>query len=85
LPNLNAECTGTPLKEFRGAVVRAFLNDRVSAGVSFLIAGGYSGQTTENFYPSDAQEVVGVRIPSYASVTLTYRFGHNAVPVPPAK
>lgn len=31
--------------------------------------------------PADpVNEVVGVRIPSYASVTLTYRFGHTAVP-----
>ncbi len=80
LPNLNAECTGTPVKEFRGAVVRPFMNGRLDAGVSFLIAGGYSGQTTENFYPSDIQEVVGVRIPSYASVTFTYKFGHPAGP-----
>jgi len=80
LPDLNAECTGTPVKEFRGAVVRPFMNGRLTAGVNFLIAGGYSGQTAENFYPSDIQEVVGVRIPSYASVTLTYRFGQSAAP-----
>jgi hypothetical protein len=80
LPNLSAECTGTPVKEFRGAVMRPFLNGRMNAGVNFLIAGGYSGQTTENFYPSDIQEVVGVRIPSYASVTFTYRFGRAVAP-----
>ena len=73
--NLNAECVGTPVKEFRGAWVRPFLNGRVDAGVNFLIARGYTGQTTENFYPSTIQEVVGVRVPSYASLSLTYRFG----------
>ncbi len=78
--NLNSECTGTPVKEFRGAMVRPFLNGRVDAGVNFLVASGYSGQTTENFYPSEIQEVVGVRIPSYASVTLTYRFGRTPAP-----
>ena len=79
--NLNAECTGTPVKEFRGAVVRPFLNGRLTAGVNFLIASGYTGQTTESFYPQTAiQEVVGVRIPSYASVTLTYRFGRTGAP-----
>jgi len=78
--NLNSECTGTPVKEFRGAVVRPFLNGRMDAGVNFLVASGYSGQTTENFYPSEIQEVVGVRIPSYASVTLTYSFGRTAAP-----
>ena len=78
--NPNAECTGTPVKEFRGALVRPFMNGRLTAGVNFLAASGYSGQTTENFYPSDIQEVVGVRIPSYASVSLTYRLGRNAAP-----
>jgi hypothetical protein len=78
LPILTAECTGTTVKEFRGALVRPFWNGRMDAGVNFLIASGYTGQTTENFYPSDIQEVVGVRIPSYASLSLTYRFGHSA-------
>jgi len=80
LPNLIAQCTGTPVKEFRGAVVRPFMNGRLDAGVNFLIAHGYTGQTTENFYPSDIQEVVGVRIPSYASVSFTYRFGRSVRP-----
>jgi hypothetical protein len=77
LANLNAECTGTPVKEFRGAVVRPFVNGRFTAGVNFLVTSGYTGQTTENFYPSDVQEVVGVRLPSYLSISLTYRFGRN--------
>ena len=72
--NLNAECTGTSVNEFRGALVRSFLDGRLDAGVNFLIARGYTGQTTENFYPSTIQEVVGVRVPSYASVSFTYRF-----------
>jgi Carboxypeptidase regulatory-like domain len=80
LPNLNAECTGAPVKEFRSAVVRTFMNGRLDAGLNFLLARGYSGQTTENFYPSEIQEVVGVRIPSYASGSVTYRFGRSAGP-----
>jgi hypothetical protein len=80
LPILSNECTGTPVREFRGAMVRPFLNGRIDAGVNFLIASGYSGQTTENFYPSDIQEVVGVRIASYASVSLSYRFGRSITP-----
>ena len=76
--NLNQECTGTPVKEFRGAVVRPFGGGRFTGGINFLIASGYSGQTTENFYPSAIQEVVGVRIPSYASVTFSYRFARSA-------
>jgi len=77
LPTLNTECRGTPVKEFRGAVVRPFKNGRVNAAVNFLLARGYAGQTTENFFPSAIQEVVGVRIPSYASVSVTYRFGRS--------
>ena len=73
--DLNAECLGTSVKEFRGALVRSFLDGRLDAGVNFLVASGYTGQTTENFYPSDVQEVVGVRVPSYASLALTYHFG----------
>jgi hypothetical protein len=79
LANLSAECIGTPVKEFRGAVVRPFMNGRMEAGANFLIAHGYTGQTTENFFPSDIQEVVGVRIPSYASLSVTYRFGRPGV------
>jgi Carboxypeptidase regulatory-like domain len=77
---LNAECTGIAVKEFRGALVRPFFNGRLDAGVNFLIASGYTGQTTENFFPSEIQEVVGVRIPSYASVTVAYRFGRARTP-----
>jgi hypothetical protein len=80
LPDLTSECTGTPVKEFRGALVRPFVRGRLNVGINFLIATGYSGQTTENFYPSAIQEVVGVRIPSYASVSLTYRFGRAVAP-----
>jgi len=38
---------------------------------------GYTGQTTENFFPSDIQEGVGVRVPSYASASITYRLGRS--------
>jgi Carboxypeptidase regulatory-like domain len=80
LPILTDECTGTPVKEFRGAVTRPFLHDRMNIGVNFLIASGFAGQTTENFYPSNIQEIVGVRIPSYASLSITYRFGRPIGP-----
>jgi len=80
LPILTNECTGTPVKEFRGALVRPFVHGRMDVGVNFLIASGCTGQTTENFYSSDIQEVVGVRIPSYASLSLTYRFGRSSAP-----
>jgi hypothetical protein len=75
-PDLNSQCVGVPVKEFRAAVVRPFLNNRLDIGVNMLVARGYTGQTIESFYPSPIQEPVGVRIPSYASVNLTYKFGH---------
>ncbi len=85
--DLNAECYGVPVKEFRGAVVRPFWSGRMDAGINFLIARGYTGQTTEPFSyppvnpnPDQVQEVVGVRIPSYASITLTYKFGRGSAP-----
>jgi len=80
LPVLPRECTGTSVKEFRGVVVRPFMNGRLEAGANFLIATGFTGQRAENFNASSIQEVVGVRIPSYASITLTYRFGHSVRP-----
>jgi Carboxypeptidase regulatory-like domain len=79
-PNPNAECTGTPVKEFRAAVIRPFQDGRLILGVNFLLASGYTGQTIENFYPSELNEVVGVRIPCYASVTFAYRFRGKSGP-----
>ncbi len=75
LPDPAAQCVGTSVKEFRAAVVRPFDRGRVNVGVNLLVASGYSGQTVESFDPSPVNEVVGVRIPSYASVNVTYRFG----------
>jgi hypothetical protein len=80
LPDANQQCTGTPVKEFRGAVVRPFKDGRLNLGVNFLVASGYTGQTVENFAASDISEVVGVRIPSHTSVTFTYRFGAGKMP-----
>ncbi len=67
-----------PVREFRGALVRPFLKGRLDAGVHCQIASGYTGQTTEVLAlpgESDATErVVGVFIPSYATVSLSYHF-----------
>jgi len=95
-------CLGVPNKEFRLALARPFLEGRLNVGVNMMIAGGWTGQTTENFAAASAYgpgkvgigpdrlvpanpvgEVVGVRIPSYASVSLTYRFDSGAAtPLP---
>jgi hypothetical protein len=80
--DLNGYCLGVPDKEFRLAVMRPFLDGKINVGMNMMIARGYTGQTTENFATSSGAmnpvaEVVGVRIPSYASVSLTYRFGRK--------
>jgi hypothetical protein len=80
LPGLTHECAGTSVTEFRGALVRPFLRGRMDAVINFLIARGYAGQTTQTFFPSATSQVVGVRIPSYASITLTYKFGQPSAP-----
>ena len=87
--DLNSYCLGVPNKEFRLALSRPFANGKINIGVNMMIARGYTGQTTEAFAldhqsgyagplpvpENPISEVVGVRIPSYASVNLTYRFG----------
>jgi hypothetical protein len=87
--DLTSYCLGVPVKEFRLALARPFLDRKINVGVNMMIARGYTGQTTENFATDNSPgyvgplpvpsnpiaEVVGVRIPSYASVNFTYRFG----------
>ena len=71
---------GVPVKELRGSLVRSFQHERMDIGVNFLIASGYTGQTTEIIL-TDAgianEQIVGVRLPSFVSVAYTYRFGHH--------
>ncbi|MBZ5605030.1 MAG: hypothetical protein LAO79_22255 [Acidobacteriia bacterium] len=63
-----------PVREFRGALVRSFLDERLQAGVHFQIAGGYTGQTAEVF--AGIESVAGIYVPSYATASIRYRFGH---------
>jgi carboxypeptidase family protein len=68
---------GVPLDEFRGALIRPFWNGRLDAGLNFLIAKGYTGQTTEVIaLPGEtpSEMVVGVRLPSYAGASMTLHF-----------
>jgi hypothetical protein len=80
LPDVNAECVGVPVKEFRAAVLRSFDDHRFDTGINALIGRGYTGQTTENFGSSLIQEIVGVRLPSYVGVSVTYHFGRQSQP-----
>jgi len=69
--------------ELGGALVRQF-GDRLQVGINFLIARGYTGQTTEVLaLPGEGQpfeRVVGVYLPSYATLSLNYRFGRVKQP-----
>ena len=74
-------CIGEPVPEFRGAILRPFLAGRMTLSTEFLIATGYTGQTTETFaFPSDPtfpapfQRIVGVPLKSYISFSWTYHF-----------
>jgi len=64
-----------PVREYRAALMRPFMNGKLDAGVHFQVASGYSGQTTEVL--EEVEQVVGVRIPSYASVSFSYHFGRR--------
>jgi hypothetical protein len=64
----------------RCGLVRSFQNERMDIGVNFLIASGYTGQTTE-IISSDgvvaSERIVGVRLPSNVSASYTYRFARR--------
>ena len=79
-PDPNVQCIGVTVTQLRAAFARPFREGRFNIGANFLVAKGFTGQTLENFYPSPISEVTGVRIPSYASVSFTYRFGSRIVP-----
>jgi len=70
--------TGVPVREIRGAVLRPFLENRMSIGANFLLASGYTGQTTETLtLPTDPfpfERIVGVPLKSYVSLSWTYHF-----------
>ena len=70
--------TGVPVREIRGAVLRPFLENRMSIGANFLLAGGYTGQTTEILAlptdPSPFERIVGVPLKSYVSLSWTFYF-----------
>ncbi len=70
--------TGVPVQEIRGAILRPFLEDRMSIAVNFLIARGYTGQTTETLALANESEpferVVGVPLKPYVGMSWTYYF-----------
>jgi hypothetical protein len=68
-----------PVREFRGALARQFRDGRFQAGLNFMIASGYTGQTTEVLaLPGEGEpfeRVTGVYLPSYVTLSFSYRLG----------
>ena len=74
--------TGVPVREVRGAMLRSFGEGRMSLGINFLLASGFSGQTLETLAlptdPAPFERIVGVPMKSYLSLTWTYNFGRRS-------
>jgi hypothetical protein len=70
---------GVPVTEFRGAVLKPFRGETMSIAANFLVANGYTGQTTEVLaLPGEVapfERMVGVPLKSYVSLSWTYYFG----------
>ena len=73
--------TSVPVREMRGALLRAFGNGRIDLGLNFLAAAGSTGQTTEvlalSSEPTPFERVVGVPLKSYVGASFTYNFGRR--------
>ena len=76
--------TAVPVREIRGSLTRSFHDGLYDAGIHFLLASGYTGQTLETLQlPGEEgpfERIVGVRKPSYAGVTLKYHFRREGSP-----
>ena len=70
--------SSVPVRELRGILARDFLDGQLTASLNCSVASGYTGQTTEVLaLPGESQpfeRVVGVYLPSYATVSIGYRF-----------
>src|ERR1700733_5504838 len=69
---------GVPVKEFRGALLLPFFDNRMAIAGNFLIASGYTGQTLETIpfqpNPCPVECIVGVPLKSYVSLSWSYYF-----------
>lgn len=72
-----------PVREMRGSLLRSFAGGKWDAGVNFQLASGFTGQTLETLQlegePAPFERVVGVKLKSYASLSLTYHFGNQGL------
>jgi Carboxypeptidase regulatory-like domain len=68
--------TAAPVREIRGSLTRSFRSELFEAGIHFLLANGYTGQTLETLQlPNETvptERVVGVRNRSYVGVSFIY-------------
>jgi hypothetical protein len=66
------------VREIRGALTRSFRNNLFEAGLYFLLADGYTGQTLERLQwaggSTPSEQIVGVRNPSHAGLRFVYHF-----------
>jgi hypothetical protein len=70
--------TGVPVREFRLSLVRSFRDGQIDLAMNSLIARGYAGQTVETLQAggelAPVEQVVGVPLKSYVSLSWTYNF-----------
>jgi Carboxypeptidase regulatory-like domain len=70
--------TATPVREFRAALLKFFKDGQMEAGLNFLVAGGYTGQTLETLQlPGERaplERAVGVPLKSYVTLSWVYNF-----------
>ena len=71
-----------PVREFRGALLRAFPGRGIDVGLNVFIASGHGGQTVETLALRGEVEpfdrVTGFPLRSYVSASLTYHFRRRA-------
>ena len=71
-------CHAVPVREFSGALLRAFPSKQIDLGLNVFIASGYGGQTLETIaLPGEGdpfERVTGFPLRSYVSASLTYHF-----------
>lgn len=65
-----------PVREIHCSISRPFSNGLFDAGIYFLLASGYTGQTLGTLRLPDeytpVERIVGVRKPSYVGITISY-------------
>ena len=73
---------GVPVTEFRGGIIRPFFENRALLSATFLLARGYTGQTTETLdMPGEIipfERAVGVPLKPYFALSWSWRFGKIA-------